>query len=84
MAKKKAVTHVNKITPKVNSTDGINFSSLIQGKAFLMNGGLFIRTGFKGNVNDQFAVNLATGNTEEDICGVNVIPVDIQITWKKK
>lgn len=84
MAKKKTVIHVNKVTPKVSFCDGVNFTSLMQGDGFLMNGDLFIKTGYKGDVSDQFATNLATGHTEEDICGTNVIPVDISVTWKKK
>ena len=80
MAKKKKVTPVNKITPKISTTAGVQFDELKVGECFLMNGCLYI----KESGNDQIGVDLATGKYHDCLCGTTVIPVDISITWKKK
>lgn len=82
MAKKKKVTsqHTNKITPVLATNSGTLFDTLKGGECFLMSGGLYI----KEDSNDQIGLNLATGKMEECLCGREVTPVTISITWKKK
>ena len=80
MAKKKVLFNVNPITPAVNTERGILFDKLKQGNCFLMRDNLYL----KESGCEQIAVNLATGKYKEGLCGIEVIPVSIAITWKKK
>ncbi len=77
---KKKTTHTNKITPAVAVNNGTLFDKLGQGECFLMNGGLYI----KESSDDQIGINLATGKCEGNLCGIQVMPVTVTITWKKK
>lgn len=78
MAKKKT----GRVSPAIPSKNlGNTYDDLSDGDCFLWNGHLMM----KCNVNEQEAFDLDTGNYQEDMCDQGVIvPVDIQITWKKK
>lgn len=80
MAKKKVLSHVNSITPAVDTEGGVLYDVLEPGECFLRNGSLYMK-----EVGDsQIGVNLATGRYEDCLCGEEVAPVSIAITWKKK
>ena len=84
MAKKKKRTVRRtvkaKITPSIAASGSVNFSKLKPTECFLMNGSLWMKV---GNSYSQNAFDLATGQTERNLCGRMVVPVKIEIKWEK-
>ena len=79
MAKKKT-SRVSPAIPSKNP-DVIKYDDLSDGDCFLWNGHLMM----KCDINDQEAFDLNNGSYQDYMCNEGVIiPVDIQITWKKK
>ena len=78
MAKKKT----NRITPALIQSREKDFSDLDTGDCFIdASGDLLLKT---SDSCEQSGVSLATGIIYGELCGCQVVPVDIQITWKKK
>ena len=81
MANKKKVNKVIRISPKIDLVvPGVTYSDLGEGDCFIMDKELWIVT----NYGNQVAVNLNTGDYNYDLCDQVVIPVDVEIKWKKK
>jgi len=84
MAKKKT-KHINKITPSVSNSNGVEYKKLSVGECFLIGDNLYMKEGEQSDGSIvQSAVNLATGVFEESLCDSIVTPVTISISWKKK
>lgn len=78
MAKKKT----NRIIPALNKSKEKDFGDLSTGDCCIdASGDLLIKT---SDEYEQNGVSLATGIVYSDLCDCQVVPVDIQITWKKK
>jgi hypothetical protein len=82
MPTKKKVTHT-KITPAIPKAKVVRhpvFEDLKAGEKFLMGGKLYV----KDNSEDQIGINLLTGEIEHELCGTEVIPVNVEIKWTKR
>jgi hypothetical protein len=72
----------NRISPPLKVSRENQFSNLKVGDCFIdAAGDLLIKT---SDEQEQSAVSLATGTVYSDLCDCQVMPTDIQITWKKK
>ena len=76
------MTKKSRISPAIpKSTNGVEYADLDDGDAFIHNGKLYIKMDAHG----QEGIGLGGGwDVLDDMCGIYVIPVDIQITWKEK
>ena len=76
MARKKS-----RITPPITSSSkATDFDDLVNGDAFLHSGCLCM----KCENDEQEAINLDTGEMYLNMCGKDVVPVNVTIAWKKK
>jgi len=80
MAKKKKTSRVSPSLPSKN-LDITTYDDLVNGDCFLWEGCLMM----KCDASNQEAFDLDSGDYGVDMCDKGaVIPVDIEITWKKK
>jgi len=68
-----------KIIPKINNDGLIFIAELKQGDYFIADDVLWILVD-----TDSFAIDLTTGTEAEFSVNEKVIPVDVEITWKKR
>ena len=81
MAAKKKVVKKERINPPVTIwPEGVMFEDMDVGDCFIWESRLLIKT----DGPDQNAVDLLSGDTYDEMCVWVVIPVDIEINWKKK
>ena len=77
MVKKKT----SRVSPVITTNPKfVKYDSLQNGDAFLWESGLWMKCENMG----QEAIDLTTGEMEDDMCDKQVEKVNIQITWKKK
>jgi hypothetical protein len=79
MVRRKAT--VCRVQPSVPMSVGITYESLKDGDCFLWDGDVWMKFDCGG----QEGIRVKDGYREDDFCDKGVIiPVDIQVTWKKK
>ena len=72
----------NRVSPPLKISRESQFSSLKVGDCFIdASGDLLMKT---SDDYEQSGVSLTTGTTYGNLCECQVMPVNIQITWKKK
>ena len=71
-----------KIIPKINNDGLISIAELKQGDCFIADDTLWMLT-LLIHV-DSFAIDFTTGIETEFSVNEQVIPVDVEITWKKR
>jgi len=75
-----------KITPKPNfKRQGVDFAELNIKDWFIYDNRLCMKTPNEEAVDDtQLAVDVMDGEYFTDMCGEHVLPVDVEIRWKRK
>jgi hypothetical protein len=70
-----------RVTPEVTETGTVEFNDLDNGDAFICNGDVWM----KCDIGNQDAIRLRDGDMMDSLCDEGkLIPVDIQVTWKRK
>jgi hypothetical protein len=73
-----------KIKPAIRGPKNYcDYSELAIGDTFIYHGALWIKSDDTGSF-EQTAINLATGEWDYNLCGIQVFPVDAVITWTKQ
>jgi hypothetical protein len=79
MAKK--IKQKNTITPSITvSPLGVSYSELYNGDCFILRSKLWVKVDSR----DQEAICLSDGEIVYSMCGIIVIPVDVEMKWTIK
>lgn len=71
-----------RIRPKPRfKRQGVDFAELNAGDYFIFSDELYVKT---KPISNQETTRLADGQRVECMCGEFVLPVDVEITWKRK
>ena len=74
-----------KITPKPKfKKQGVDFADLSINAWFIYNNTLCIKVDDDYTAHNQTALDTTDGRHFSDLCGVHVLPVDVEIKWKLK
>jgi len=74
-----------KITPRPRfNKQGVDFADLDVTDWFIFDNHLCMKIPEEEDGPTQLAIDMADGETYTDMCGQYVLPVDVEIKWKRK